>query len=171
MDKQEKIGTLYGFDLYVRQNCESFFNDGSLQTKTENDLYAEGPHTGIKYTYSQGHPNIDNPKLAARYFLEAINRVDALKDKYEKELLDINRNIPMMTSLVSKPFEKETELAMLKKEATSLEREIAINIQKKQTLVEPPVEANGLSPPIKETGKVVLLEKKQNEQVKYGKRI
>ncbi len=168
-EKQEKVGTLYGFDLYVRQNAETFFNDGRLQTKTENDLYAESPQTGIKYTYSQGHPNIDNPKLAARYFLEAINRVDALKDKYEKELQDINRNIPMMEAMVHKPFEKDHELATLKKEVASLEREIGVNIQKKQTIAEPAiaVQANGLSPP----AKVVLLEKKENLKQTYGKRV
>ncbi|HWB27703.1 MAG TPA: helicase-related protein [Chitinophagaceae bacterium] len=170
-DNNQKIGTLYGFDLHVKQTSETSFLDGSVQTRTENSLYAESLQTGIKYTYNHGHPNIDNPKLAARYFLEAIDRVDDLKKKYEKELQDINRNLPMMEALVNKPFEKENELAALRKEVSALEREITVNIQKKQTLMENPaeVQSNGLSPPAE--AKVVLLEKKQTENVKYGKRI
>lgn len=169
VEKQEKIGTLYGYDLYVRQQSESFFKDGSLQTKTENDLYAESPRTGIKYAYNHGCTNIDNPKLAARYFLEAICRAESFKEKYEKELSGINRNIPVMEALVSKPFEKEKELDDLKKQSAQLERDISVNIQKRQSNVDEAVQSNGLSPPAE--AKVVLLEKKQTENIKYGKRI
>jgi len=162
--QEEKVGTLYGFDLYVRQSRESSFDNGGISVRTENTLYAESPLTGLKYYYNQGHPNIDNPKLAARYFLESIHRVDAVKEKYEKDLLETRRNIPLMENLATKPFDKDGELAELKAQVSKLEREIALNIQHKE------VASNGLSPP----GKVVLLEKKRNHEetkVSYGKRI
>lgn len=168
-EQTEKIGVLYGFDLYVKQNRESHFEDGAIKFRIENTLYAESPLTGIKYTYNHGHPNIDNPKLAARYFLEAIHKVGNLKDRHIKDLQAINRNIPMLQSLVDRPFEKEDELASLKKQSAQLEREITVNIQKKQTLAEAPaeVESNDLSPP----AIVVLLEKKEPLKQSYGKRI
>lgn len=140
------IGTLYGFDLYVRHNIETITND----------LYAESHVTGIKYTHNQGHPNIDNPKLAARYFLEAINRVDSLTQQYEKDLAETEKNIPILRSLSEKTFDKDGELAALKRQASVLEQEIALSIK-----------ANGLSPP----AKVVLLEKKEPLKQPHGKRI
>ena len=88
--------------------------------------------SGIKYSWNQGHINIDNPKIAARYFLNAIDRVDSLKEKYQKNLQEIERNVPMLQQLVAKPFEKENELAQLKKDVSKLEREISIKIQENQ---------------------------------------
>lgn len=169
MEQPEKIGMLYGYDLYVKQNKDSVMNGGSFEVRIENTLYAESPRTGLKYFYNQGRPNIDNPKLASRYFLEAIARVDALHEKYEKELQAIQRNIPLMESLVKKPFDKEQDIGLLKKQSAQLERDIAINIQKKQTLAEAPADVanSGLSPP----GKVVLLEKNEHLKQRYGKRI
>ena len=85
-----------------------------------------------KYLWNQGHINIDNPKIAARYFINAIDRVDALKEKYEKNLRVLDQNIPMLQQLIAKPFEKENELGQLKKDVSKLEREISIKIQENQ---------------------------------------
>ncbi|MEI2822699.1 MAG: hypothetical protein V9F02_04635 [Chitinophagaceae bacterium] len=103
-----------------------------FEYRYQNTFYAESNATGIKYTWNQGHLNTDNPKLAARHFLNCIDRVDGLRDKYEKNLKELERNIPMLEQLVVKPFEKEAELAQLKKEVANLEREITIKIQKTQ---------------------------------------
>ncbi len=129
-DKQ--IGQLYGFPLFIRQQREAYEQEGMFQYRYQNTFYVESPETGIKYTYNQGHLNIDNPKLAARYFLNAIDRVGALKEKYEKELKELDNNIPMMQQIVSKPFEKEAELVRLKTDLSGLERAIAIKIHENQ---------------------------------------
>jgi hypothetical protein len=131
--KQEaKVGGLYGFDLYIRQQREAIEDKGSFEYRYYNTLYAERPETGIKYTYNNGHPNTDNPKLATRYFLNAIDRVEALKEKYEKNLAEIEKNIPIVASLAMKPFEREVELAQMKSELSNLERQISLKIQEKQ---------------------------------------
>ncbi|MGN6566519.1 MAG: helicase-related protein, partial [Flavipsychrobacter sp.] len=78
-----EIGSLYGFQLHIRQHTEMTELDGRLVSRNYNTFYAERPESGIKYTYNQGHPNLDNPKLAARHFLNAIDRVDSLVEKYE----------------------------------------------------------------------------------------
>ena len=75
---------------------------------------------------------MDNPKLAARYFLNAIDRVDALKEKYQKNLHELKQNIQITEQIVIKPFEKDAELAQLKADVAKLEREISIKIQTNQ---------------------------------------
>jgi len=60
------------------------------------------------------------------------DRVDALKEKYEKNLQELEQNIPMLQQLVVKPFEKENELVQFKKDVSKLEREISIKIQENQ---------------------------------------
>ena len=129
---EPKIGSLYEFDLYIRHHKEFYEQDHRILERHFNTFYAERPETGIKYTYNQGHPNIDNPKLAARHFLNAIDKVESLKEKYTKTLNDLDKEIPMVEQIVAKPFEKERELAEMKTGLANLEREIAIKIQEKQ---------------------------------------
>lgn len=129
---EPKIGKLYGFDLYIRQQREAVEERDGFGYRYYNTLYAERPTSGIKYTYNNGHPNTDNPKLAARYFLNTIDRVETLKEKYQNSLSELEKNIPMVTALANKPFEKESELVSMKSELSKLEREIAIKIQENQ---------------------------------------
>jgi predicted nuclease with TOPRIM domain len=79
-----------------------------------------------------GAPNVDNPKLAARYFLDAINRVVGMAERYEKELVGINTQIPEVRELTHRPFEQEYELAALKKDLEKLEMEISARIAEKE---------------------------------------
>jgi hypothetical protein len=127
----EKIGALYGFDLYIRHQKELMESDGALQYHHYNTFYAQNGEGGIKYTYNNGHINSENPKLAARYFLNAIDRVSVLREKYEKTLEECTANTAQMEMLIQKPFEKEAELSELKKELATLEREILQTIKAK----------------------------------------
>jgi hypothetical protein len=127
-----KIGNLYGFDLYVRQHTEFFEMDRQWSERKFNTFYAERAETGIKYTYNQGHPNVDNTKLAARHFISAINRVTDLAENEKNKLAELEKEIPMVELIMEKPFEKEAELAKMKTELATIEREIALNIQEKQ---------------------------------------
>jgi len=47
-------------------------------------------------------------------------------------LSELEKNLPMVAALASKPFEKESELVSMKSELSKLEREIAIKIQENQ---------------------------------------
>ncbi|MBB6127432.1 hypothetical protein [Mucilaginibacter lappiensis] len=53
-------------------------------------------------------------------------------DKYQKQITEADEFIPKLDELISKPFEKETELQQMKSSLSSLEREIALKIQEKQ---------------------------------------
>ena len=131
-NQEPKIGSLYGFDLYIRQQREAVEERDGFGYRYYNTLYASHSENGIKYTYNNGHPNTDNPKLAGRYFLNAIDRIDTLKEKYQKQLGELENNIPMIAALACKPFEKENELQQMKTDLSKLEREIAIKIQENQ---------------------------------------
>ncbi|RYD91938.1 MAG: DNA methylase, partial [Sphingobacteriales bacterium] len=131
-DEVKKIGTLYDFSLFIRREREAYEADGLFQYRYSNSFYAQREQDGIKYNYSGGTPNTDNPKLAARYFLNAIDRVEHLNDKYQKSISDIDEQLPRLQQLTAKPFSKEPELQQMKAELSRLEKEIAQKIQDKQ---------------------------------------
>jgi len=134
---EKQIGELYGFELFVRREREPFEKDDMVQYRYFNSLYAESSQTNIKYLQNNGHPNIDNPKLAARYFLNAIDRTGHLVEKYTKKVAEIEKEIPVLRQIVERKFERENELSELKQELARLEREINDKIQEKKLAVEP----------------------------------
>jgi hypothetical protein len=129
--EEKQIGTLYGFKLYIRQQKEGYEEDNLFKYRLQNHLFAEGPG-GIKYLSGGGHPNVDNPKLAARYFLNAIDKVNGLRDTYEKKRSELEKEIPTLRELSQKTFEKEGELTELRVELRRLEGEIAAKIRETQ---------------------------------------
>ena len=129
---EQKIGTLYGFELYIHRQRESYEEKGLFEYRYSNSFYAQRSQDGIKYTYTNGIPNVDNPKLASRHFLNAIDRVDSLKEKYHKNLKELEKEIPMVAQLTTKAFGKEAELQQMKSELSRLEREITLKIQENQ---------------------------------------
>lgn len=128
----QQIGTLYGFNLFIKRQRQAYEEKGMFQYRYFNSFYAQRLENGIKYTYNNGIPNTDNPKLAARHFLNAIDRVESLKEKYHKQVKELDKNIPMVEQLTTKPFDKDTELQHKKAELAKLEREITIKIQENQ---------------------------------------
>lgn len=131
-EQEEQIGNLYGFDLYIRRQREAYEENGMFEYRYSNSFYAQRTDEGIKYTYNNGLPNTDNPKLAARYFLNAIDRVEGLRERYTKTKDELDKEIPRLEQLVQKPFLKEQELQSMKSELSGLERQIAIKIQENQ---------------------------------------
>jgi len=129
-----KIGSLYGFELFIRQQKRfSRSEKGALQEECCNDFYAQREGGFVKYTYSEGIVNQDNPKLAARHFLNAIDRVDALISTYMKDSEKLQTDIPMITQMIQKPFAQEEALKQMKVDVARLEREITLEIQQKKT--------------------------------------
>jgi hypothetical protein len=176
-DDYKRLGNLYGFDLYIRRQKETYEDKGMFEYRYSNVFYAESKQTGVKYSWNQGHINIDNPKLAARYFLNAIDRVESLKEKYQKTLQELEQNIPMLEKIVAKPFDKENELAQFKKDVSRLEREITLKIQANQikqhdtgdTALETPVVK--MEPDTPKNGKSLLPKKKTEDTKVKGMRI
>ncbi|MBS7565572.1 DEAD/DEAH box helicase family protein [Mucilaginibacter sp. Bleaf8] len=127
------LGELYGFDLFIRRKLQTLDTVFSDKIEFVTSLYAQSRESGIKYMQNGGAPNIDNPKLAARYFLNAIDRVVGMAERYEKELAGMEKQIPEITALTKRPFEQEGELAALKKDLEKLELEISQKIAEAET--------------------------------------
>lgn len=141
--KEQRIGSLYGFDLFIQQNRDSSYLDGQYQYRYYNTFYAERQNSGIRYNYNSGHPSIENPKIASRHFLSAIDRVSSIKDQYAKKVTEAEVHIPELRRIGDKEFVRAEELVRLKIELTGLEKKIASSISDKV------VQSNGeLSPSI-----------------------
>ena len=128
----QKIGLLYDYGLYIRREKQPYENQGIFEYRYHNTFYAESKESGLKYSWNNGYINTDNAKLAARYFLNAIDRVESLQEKYQKTFNELSQNIQLVERIVIKPFEKSDELLQLKSEVAKLEREISVKIQTNQ---------------------------------------
>ena len=126
------LGELYGFDLFIRRKLQTVEEGFSSRITHVTSLYAESRLTGIKYMQNGGAPNIDNPKHAARYFLDAINRVVGMAERYAKELAGFEKQIPEVRELSLRPFDQEYELASLKKEVEKLDLQINQKIAERE---------------------------------------
>ncbi|MBC5862866.1 Eco57I restriction-modification methylase domain-containing protein [Flavobacterium turcicum] len=163
----KQIGKLYGFALYIKREREAFQNDGLFQYRYSNSFYAQRSEDGIKYSLNGGSPNVDNPKLAARHFLNAIDRVEHLREKYQKSLVVIEEQLPKLQQLASKPFNNENELQQMKSELSSLEREIALQIQQNQLKQENQNEtSSNIESVLSNTAPVIQLNIKNGEESK-----
>jgi len=126
----KQVGRIYGFPAMIEHKREWQPAEGGWRHLDYNKLFVQSLNGNIRYSYNEGQPNKDNPKLAARYFLEALDRVGILAAQYAKKIIEYESNIEQLRSIAEKPFDKEKELAGLKETLAGLERQIAINIQK-----------------------------------------
>ncbi|PLK44988.1 helicase-related protein [Emticicia sp. TH156] len=160
---EQRIGSLYGFDLFIRRQREAYEENGLYEFRYSNSFYASKGDNGIRYTYNNGMPNTDNPKLAARHFLNAIDRVDGLKEKYTRTIREMEDEIPKLQQLTQKAFPSEKELQNMKTELASLERQIAIKIQENQLQKQQEPTNDKVSETTRHTHEVVLLNGQVNK--------
>ncbi|WP_025146090.1 Eco57I restriction-modification methylase domain-containing protein [Pedobacter jeongneungensis] len=132
-----KIGELYGFDLYIKKN-----NMG-------NDYEMFGKRNFVEYTYSNGLPN-ENLALAARYFLNAIEKCNGLAQNYKAKLANEYKDINLLENQKGRTWDKIDTLRKLKADANMLENRIINSINKTS-------ETNG---------SILKDQKQQNEQSK-----
>lgn len=99
-----KIGSLYNFKLLVK--TEESQKDGSIFK--DNRFFIEG-EGGIKYNYNNGHITTD-PKLASLNFLNTLERIPKLIEKYETENKRLSKDLPILKEVIDSSFRKEPEL-------------------------------------------------------------
>lgn len=146
-----EIGELYGFKLFIAPNSEWVNITDPPSREIRNLFYTKRADGEVSYRYNSGYVNTDNPKLAARYFLNAIDMVGNMVTQHEKKIEEIRSRIPELERLVEKPFAREAELINLKSEAVQLERDINLKLQKTEINEEPkeePANEKRISPPL-----------------------
>jgi len=118
-----KIGTLYEFNLLVKtetSKCEGL-------DLRENRFFIEG-EGNIKYNYNNGHL-ANEPKLATLNFLNALERIPKLIEKYELEIAKISKDVPVLNEIINGTWRKEDELKVLKTEFLALDRKIQLALK------------------------------------------
>lgn len=118
-----KIGSLYDFNLLVKS--ETSLKEG-LDLR-ENRFFIEG-EGNIKYNYNNGHL-ASEPKLAALNFLNALERIPKLIEKYELEIAKILKDVPVLNEIINGTWRKEGELKVLKTEFMALDRKIQLSLK------------------------------------------
>jgi N12 class adenine-specific DNA methylase len=162
---EKQIGELYGFKLFIAHHpiLNQGINSEARKPGFENLLFAMSPTTGIRHSYNNGFANIENPKLAARYFLNAIDRISAIKEQHEKRITENEGELKLLRQIAAKPFEKQEQLLDKKTEVSKLEAEINNKIQARLLAEQGNLEApeTGLARVSSEgfTGKVIPLNK------------
>lgn len=117
------IGNLYGFNLYVKS--ESSQKDGFDLTQNRFFIRGEGE---VYYHYNNGIIAND-PKLATANFLNALETMPRLLEKYQKDNEKISKDIPVLKEVVESTWKKEPQLEELRKELTDLERKIQLSLK------------------------------------------
>jgi len=120
-----KIGELYDFKLLVK--TESGIKEG--MSFKDNRFFIEG-EGGVKYSYNNGHIALD-PVLASKNFLNALDKIPALIEKYEKENEKLSKDLPVLKDVIGTVFKKEPELRELKSQLDSLSRQINLSLANK----------------------------------------
>jgi hypothetical protein len=118
-----KIGTLYGFNLLVRTgNSEK----EGVAIK-ENRFFVEGSRN-VKYTHNNGLL-AKEPKLAVTYFINALEKMPKLIEKYKEDIVKTSKDLPVLRDVVQSSWKKENELKELKTELSALDRKIQLSLK------------------------------------------
>lgn len=119
----EPIGSLYGFTLLVKS--ETTVKDGFDLVQNRFFIKGEGE---ILYNYNHGHLATD-PKTAAANFLNALDTMPALLEKYKTDNEKLMKDVPTLKAVVESPWKKEDELKGLKAEMVVMERKIEASLK------------------------------------------
>lgn len=117
-----KVGEIYGFSIMVK--TESSTKD--LFQCSVNRFFVKGQES-IYYSYNNGKLAND-PKLACQNFINALERIPKVIESHEKELSKSSANIEIYTAIANGSWKKEEKLRTLKKQATELDRKIALTL-------------------------------------------
>lgn len=119
----QPIGKLYGFDLLVK--TEASMKDGF--DFIENRFFVRG-EGNILYNFNGGRLAKD-PNIAAQMFLRTFETIPPLLEKYQKEVEQISKDIPILQEVVKETWKKEDQLKQLKSDLAALDRKIQLSLK------------------------------------------
>lgn len=170
---EQKLGSMYGFDLYIRMRESSTEREGKITYSSTPDLYAISGEDGYKYTYNYGAPNLDSDKLSARYFLNCLNRIQPLFEKYAETVNKQEKKLKELSALIDRPFVREAELKGLKEEHKLLEKKIEQSLQAHHRITEGegmPIAASAPKNPKREPDPTEEMYKQMRRNRRFSKR-
>lgn len=132
----QQIGTLYGFNLLVKS--ETTNKEGFDVIQNRFFIKGEGE---LLYNYNHGVMATD-PKTAAQNFLNALDTMPKLLEKYQTDNEKLQKDIPILKEVVEASWWKEPELKVLKDDLIKLDREIQLSLNPISETEGVPVENN-----------------------------
>ena len=117
------IGSLYGFNLVVKTESSS----KDLFDLSQNKFFVMG-ESGMKYCYNNGKIAAD-PQLACMNFLNALEKIPGLIEKFKADTEKIAKDIPVLQEVVNGSWKKEEQLKDLKTELATLDRKIQLSLK------------------------------------------
>ena len=121
--KYFSIGSLYGFNLVVKTESSS----KDLFDLSQNKFFVMG-ESGMKYSYNNGRIAAD-PQLACMNFLNALEKIPGLIEKFKADTEKIAKDIPVLQEVVNGSWKKEEQLKDLKTELATLDRKIQLSLK------------------------------------------
>lgn len=118
-----EIGSLYGFNIVVKTES----SNSDLFDLSQNKFFVKGD-SGIKYSYNNANIASD-PVLAAQNFLNALEKMPILIEKYQNDIEKISKDIPVLESVLNSTWKKEEELQDLKSELQILDRKLQLSLK------------------------------------------
>ncbi|MFR9636233.1 MAG: N-6 DNA methylase [Rikenellaceae bacterium] len=122
------IGSLYGFKIVVKTETShgsvDLF-DGDAPFSNRFSIIGE---SGIRYNYNKGLIAAD-PQLATMNFLNALDKMPSLIERYQRENEKLSVDIPTLKELQTATWRKEDELKALKTDLQTLDRKIQLSLQ------------------------------------------
>jgi putative DNA (cytosine-5-)-methyltransferase len=94
---------------------------------SQNKFFIKG-ESGIKYSYNNGNIAAD-PLLASTNFLNALEKMPTLIEKYEKDNEKISKDIPVLREVLDGSWKKDKELKELKAELVILDCQILLSLK------------------------------------------
>lgn len=132
----QQIGTLYDFKLLVKS--ETTNKEGFDVIQNRFFIKGEGE---LLYNYNHGVMASD-PKTAAQNFLNALDTMPKLLEKYQTDNEKLQKDIPVLKEVVEGTWRKEPELKVLKDDLIKLDREIQLSLNPINETEGVPVENN-----------------------------
>ena len=93
----------------------------------ENRFFVRG-EGNILYNFNGGRLTKD-PNIAAQMFLRTFETVPPLLEKYQKEVEQISKDIPILQEVVKETWKKEDQLKQLKSDLAALDRKIQLSLK------------------------------------------
>ncbi len=104
-----RVREVYGFPISI--TSEKTVTDG-IET-VQNRFVVEGEY---KYKYNNGFIAMSDTKAACMNFVNALERLPEIISQYEERTEKMRKDVPLLETIIAKPWGKEDELKALKSE-------------------------------------------------------
>ena len=120
---EKRIGSIYGFEIIVK-------SEKSMKEDFEtirNRFYVRGEG---EYLYQYNYGNLaGDPRTAALNPLHALGTIEPTLEKFRKERILQEKDVPQLRQIIEGTWRKEADLAALKKEMEQLDRQIQLALK------------------------------------------